>query len=60
MAIHDKHLINSHSHCLQLPAEEDIDLSDIDLDDWDTQKDELWEPEDNFVSWETMGCGWIG
>ncbi|KAL7988057.1 hypothetical protein Chor_006976 [Crotalus horridus] len=24
-----------------LPAEEDIDLSDIDLDDWDTQKDEL-------------------
>lgn len=44
----------------QFPAEEDIDLSDIDLDDWDTQKDELWEPEDNFVSWETLGCGWIG
>ncbi|XP_063170625.1 protein disulfide-isomerase A6 [Candoia aspera] len=25
----------------ELPAEEDIDLSDVDLDDWDTQKDEL-------------------
>ncbi|XP_032998990.1 protein disulfide-isomerase A6 [Lacerta agilis] len=25
----------------ELPIEEDIDLSDVDLDDWDTQKDEL-------------------
>ncbi|KAH0621975.1 hypothetical protein JD844_023799 [Phrynosoma platyrhinos] len=31
----------------ELPAEEDIDLSDVDLDDWDNEKDELYLEDDD-------------